>query len=122
MGRWGGGGGWLLKDIRLKWSDLTFSLVCILESTFIPTPIIYLGCSGYQDGCCHWTTPGICKQRRHSQKFALIKASTISMLMLPVRVKACLANQRFQENDVLRPDWRLVLVHQAIPKRPFYRR
>ena len=42
VGRWGGGGGWLLKDIRLKWSDLTFSLVCILESTFIPTPIIYL--------------------------------------------------------------------------------
>ena len=29
---------------------------------------------------------------------------------------ACLANQRFQENDTLRPDWRLVLVHQAIPK------
>ena len=41
---------------------------------------------------------------------------TISMLMLPARVKACLANQRFQENDTLRPDWRLVLVHQAIPK------
>ena len=41
---------------------------------------------------------------------------TISMLMLPARVKACLANQRFQENDTLRTDWRLVLVHQAIPK------
>ena len=38
------------------------------------------------------------------------------MLMLPARVKACLANQRFQENDTLRTDWRLVLVHQAIPK------
>ena len=31
-------------------------------------------------------------------------ASTISMLMLPARVKACLVNQRFQENDTLRPD------------------
>ena len=41
---------------------------------------------------------------------------TISMLMLPARVKACLANQRFQENDTFRPDWRLVLVHQPIPK------
>ena len=38
------------------------------------------------------------------------------MLMLPARVKACSANQRFQENDTLRPDWRLVLVHQAILK------
>ena len=38
------------------------------------------------------------------------------MLMLPARVKACLANQLFQENDTLRPDWRLVLVHQAIPQ------
>ena len=36
--------------------------------------------------------------------------------MLPARVKTCSANQRFQENDTLRPDWRLVLVHQAIPK------
>ena len=35
---------------------------------------------------------------------------TISMLMLPGRVEACLANQRFQENDTLRTDWRLVLV------------
>ena len=41
---------------------------------------------------------------------------TISMLMLPGRVEACLANQRFQENDTLRTDWRLVLVYQAIPK------
>ena len=40
------------------------------------------------------------------------------MLILPARVKACLANQRFQENDALRPDWRLVLVHQAIPRLP----
>ena len=31
------------------------------------------------------------------------------MLMLPARVKACLANQRFQENDALWSDWRLVL-------------
>ena len=38
------------------------------------------------------------------------------MLILPARVKACLANQRFQENDALRPDWRLVLVRQAIPR------
>ena len=38
------------------------------------------------------------------------------MLILPARVKAC--NQRFQENDALRPDWRLVLVHQAIPRLP----
>ena len=38
------------------------------------------------------------------------------MLMLPASVKACLANQRFQENDALWPDWRLVLVHQAIPR------
>ena len=38
------------------------------------------------------------------------------MLILPARVKACLANQRIQENDTLRPDWRLVLVHQAIPR------
>ena len=44
------------------------------------------------------------------------------MLMLPVKVKASLANQRFQENDALQPDWRLVLVHQVIPKRTFYRR
>ena len=36
--------------------------------------------------------------------------------MLPARVKTCSANQRFQENDTLRPDWRLVLVDQAIPK------
>ena len=36
--------------------------------------------------------------------------------MLAAIVKACLANQRFQENDTLRPDWRLVLAHQAIPK------
>ena len=40
------------------------------------------------------------------------------MLILPARVKACSANQRFQENDALRPDWRLVLVHQAIPRLP----
>ena len=52
------------------------------------------------------------------KKLALIKASTIFMLILPARVKACLANQRFQENDALRPDWRLVLVHQAIPRLP----
>ena len=37
------------------------------------------------------------------------------MLILPARVKACLANQRFQENDAFRPDWRLVLERQAIP-------
>ena len=47
-----------------------------------------------------------------------MKAWTISMLMLPARVKACLANQRFQENDAIWSDWRLVLVHQAIPKLP----
>ena len=58
------------------------------------------------------------QRSRHSQKFALIKASTISMLILSARVKACLVNQRFQENDALRPDWRLVLVHQAIPRLP----
>ena len=40
------------------------------------------------------------------------------MLMFPARVKACLVNQRFQENDALWSDWRLVLVHQAIPKLP----
>ena len=40
------------------------------------------------------------------------------MLILPTRVKACLAHQRFQENDALRPDWRLVLVPQAIPRLP----
>ena len=33
-------------------------------------------------------------------------------------MKACLSNQRFQESDCLRPDWRLVLVHQATPKLP----
>ena len=38
------------------------------------------------------------------------------MLMLPASVKACSANQRFEENDTLRPDWRLVLVYQAILK------
>ena len=27
------------------------------------------------------------------------------MLILPTRVKACLAHQRFQENDALRPDY-----------------
>ena len=43
------------------------------------------------------------------------------MLLLPVRLKTCLVNQRFREKDALRPDWRLVLVHQAIPKRTFYR-
>ena len=42
------------------------------------------------------------------------EALTISMLMLPTRVKVCLANQRFQEYDALRPDWRLVQAHQAI--------
>ena len=35
------------------------------------------------------------------------------LLMLPARVKACLVNQCFRESDALRPDWRLVLVHQA---------
>ena len=48
----------------------------------------------------------------------MIRASTISMLMFPVKVKACSVNQRFQESDALRPDWRLVLVHQATPKLP----
>ena len=38
------------------------------------------------------------------------------MLMLPASVKACSTNQRFEENDTLRPDWRLVLVYQAILK------
>ena len=38
------------------------------------------------------------------------------MLMLPASVKACSANQRFEENDTLRPDCRLVLVYQAILK------
>ena len=42
------------------------------------------------------------------------EALTISMLMLPTRVKVCLANQRFQEYDALRPDWRVVQAHQAI--------
>ena len=36
--------------------------------------------------------------------------------MLPASVKACSANQRFEENDTLRPDCRLVLVYQAILK------
>ena len=40
------------------------------------------------------------------------------LLMLPARVKACLVTQCFQESDALRPDWRLVLVHQATPKLP----
>ena len=40
------------------------------------------------------------------------------LLMLPARVKAWLVNQHFQESDALRPDWRLVLVHQATPKLP----
>ena len=40
------------------------------------------------------------------------------MLILSARVKACLANQRFLENDALWPDCRLVLVHQAIPRLP----
>ena len=40
------------------------------------------------------------------------------MLMLSERVKACLSNQRFQESDCIRPDWRLVLVHQATPRLP----
>ena len=35
--------------------------------------------------------------------------------MFPARVEACLVNQRFQESDALWPDWRLALVHQAIP-------
>ena len=48
----------------------------------------------------------------------MIRALTISMLMLPAGVKACLTNQRFQENDALREDWRLVPVYQAIPKSP----
>ena len=38
------------------------------------------------------------------------------MLMFPARVKAFLVNQRFQESDALRPDWRLALVHQGTPK------
>jgi len=29
-----------------------------------------------------------------------------------------LGNQLFQQSDALRPDWRLVLVHQATPKLP----
>ena len=33
-----------------------------------------------------------------------------------IRTDQSLANQRFQEKDALRPDWRLVLVHQAILK------
>ena len=40
------------------------------------------------------------------------------MLMFPARVKASLENQRFQDSDALRPDWRLVLVHQSTPKLP----
>ena len=36
--------------------------------------------------------------------------------MLLASVKACSANQRFEENDTLRPDCRLVLVYQAILK------
>ena len=32
--------------------------------------------------------------------------------------ESLLGKPRFQESDVLRADWRLVLVHQAIPKLP----
>ena len=32
----------IIRDVRPKWSDLTFSLLCILDSTFIAIPIIYL--------------------------------------------------------------------------------
>ena len=38
--------------------------------------------------------------------------------MFPARVKAFLVNQRFQESDALRPNWRLALVHQGTPKLP----
>ena len=52
--------------------------------------------------------------KQSSQKYPLmIRASTISMLMFPAKVKACLVNQRFQESDALQPDWRLVLVQTA---------
>ena len=100
--------------------DLTFSLVCILESGFIPTPMIYLKIlrvlrrwllSVADSAWQIW-------QRRRSKKCALIKALTIYMLMLSERVKACLSNQRFQESDCIRLDWRLVLVHQASPRLP----
>ena len=37
------------------------------------------------------------------------------------KVKACLANQRFQESDPLRPDWRLVLVYPQTAKDHFRR-
>ena len=36
----------------------------------------------------------------------MIRASAISVLMFPARVKAFLVNQRFQESDALRPNWR----------------
>ena len=45
-----------------------------------------------------------------SQKCALIRASTIARLV---------GERRFQESDALRPDCRLVLVHQSyFPKLP----
>ena len=51
-------------------------------------------------------------------KCPVIRALTISMVIFPARAKACLVNQRFQESDALRPDWRLELAHQATPKLP----
>ena len=36
----------------------------------------------------------------------MIRASAISVPMFPARVKAFLVNQRFQESDALRPNWR----------------
>ena len=96
--------------------DLFFALH--VGERLIPTPIICLRIFRVLRWLLSVDNAWQMQQRRRSQKFALIQALTISMLTLPARVKACLANQRFQENDPLWPDWRFLLVHQAIPKLP----
>ena len=96
--------------------DLFFALH--VGERLIPTPIICLRIFRVLRWLLSVDNAWQMQQRRRSQKFALIQALTISMLTLPARVKACLANQRFQQNDPLWPDWRFLLVHQAIPKLP----
>lgn len=74
-------------DANPTWKDLTFSLVRALESG---KPLANL-------------TKETLTEMRIDQSFDVFYPIT-----LPARAKAWLAIQRLQENDALRPGWRLV--------------
>ena len=94
-------------DANPTWKDMTSSLVRALESCFILTTIIY----DYQEKKMAALSG---KPLANLTKETLTKMcidqsfDVFYPITLPARAKAWLAIQRLQENDALRPGWRLV--------------